>query len=99
MTSVDLRAEADRRSAGVAAEDMACAWFAEIAEGREPPSWRLAERLIAGGAAGLITPSYAAPAGPADANFVLWRWSARLPHKVTVFDPSGRLPKNQLSWE
>jgi len=96
---VDLRAEADRRSAGVAAQDTACAWFPEAAQGREPPSWRLAKRLIAGGAAGLIAPSYAAAAGPADANMVLWRWTGRVPYKVTAFDPSGRLPKNQLSWE
>ena len=95
---VDLRAEAGRRSAGVA-EDMACAWFAEAAAGRDPPSWRLARKLIAGGAAGLVAPSYAAAAGPGDANLVLWRWGGRLPHKVAVHDPSGRLPKSQLSWE
>jgi RES domain-containing protein len=29
----------------------------------------------------------------------LWRWNGSLPHKVAVFDPSGRLPKNQLSWD
>jgi RES domain-containing protein len=52
------------------------------------------------GAAGLLAPSYyAVAAGPTDANLVLWRWSGRLPHQVAVFDPSGRLPKNQLSWE
>ena len=56
------------------------------------------QRLIAGGAAGFVAPSYAAAAGPTDANLALWRWSDRLPHKVTVFDPSGRLPKNQLLW-
>ena len=95
---VDLRAEADRRLVGVEGEDMACAWFTEAAGGREPPSWRLARRLIAG-AAGLVAPSYAATAGPADADLVLWRWSGRPPHKVTAFDPSGRLPKNQLSWK
>ncbi len=94
---VDLRAEADRRSAGVAEDDMASAWFTEAAAGREP-SWRLARRLIAGGAAGLIAPSYAIAAGPGDANLVLWRWSG-LPHKVAAYDPSGRLPKNQLWWD
>lgn len=25
-------------------------------------------------------------------------WGQDLPHKVRVFDPSGRLPKDQLSW-
>ena len=46
----------------------------------------------------MLAPSYAVAAGAADANLVLWRWSDRLPHKVKVFDPSGRLPKNMLSW-
>jgi RES domain-containing protein len=58
----------------------------------------VAKRLIAEGAAGLIAPSYARRATPDDASLVLWDWSGRLPHRVAVFDPSGRLPKNQLSW-
>ncbi len=95
---IDLRTEADRQSKGVAEKDMACAWFAEAAEGREPPTWRLARKLIEAGAAGLLTPSYANGARAGDANLVLWVWRDRLPHKVRVFDPSGRLPKNQLSW-
>ena len=45
---VDLRAEAGRQSAGIAEEDMACAWFAEAAAGREPPSWRLARQAHRG---------------------------------------------------
>ncbi len=96
---VDLRTEVDRKTAGVVEVDLACAWFADAAAGREPPSWRLARKLVAGGATGLITPSYAAAVGSGEANLVLWRWSDRLPHRVIVFDPSGRLPKNQLSWE
>ena len=95
---IDLRTEADRQSKGVAEEDMASAWFAEAAAGREPPSWRLARNLIEGGAAGLLAPSYAKGARAGDANLVLWVWRGRLPYKVRVFDPSGRLPKNQLSW-
>ena len=61
---VDLRSEALRAAAGVAAADMACAWFAEAAARRTPPSWRVAKRLIAEGAAGLIAPSYARRATP-----------------------------------
>ena len=96
---VDLRGEADRQKAGVDEADMACAWFSEAAAGREPLPWRLARTLVTGGAAGLLAPSYAVAAGHPDANLVLWQWSDRRPHKVAVFDPSGRLPKNQLSWE
>jgi RES domain-containing protein len=95
---VDCRTEEGRMAAALALEDVACAWFAEAAARREPASWRLASRLIADGAAGLIAPSFVNGAASSDANLILWRWSARLPHRVSVFDPSGRLPKSQLSW-
>jgi RES domain-containing protein len=95
---VDLRGEKERRGAKTSLEDMACAWFADAAAGREPASWRLARSLIAGDAAGLIAQSFVTGAGAGDVNLVLWDWSDRLPHRVTVFDPSGRLPRNQLSW-
>lgn len=96
---VDLRGEKERRAAGVAMDDMASPWFAEAAAGREPASWRLARTLIARGAAGLLAPSFVRGATPADVNLVLWRWSAAVPNRVAVFDPSGRLPQNQLAWE
>ena len=95
---VDLRGEKHRSAAGVGDEEMASPWFAEAAAGREPASWRLARRLIADGAAGVLAPSFVRGATPGDVNLVLWDWSGRRPHKVAVFDPSGRLPKNQLSW-
>jgi RES domain-containing protein len=95
---VDLRGEEGRRAVGVSAEDIACPWFGEAAARREPASWRLARRLIAAGAAGLIAPSFVRGADAGDVNLVLWNWSGRPPHKVAVFDPSGRLPKSQLSW-
>ncbi len=94
---VDLRGERQRSAAGVGEEEMACPWFADAAAGREPASWRLARRLIADRAAGVLAPSFVRGATPGDVNLVLWDWSGRLPHKVAVF-PSGRLPKNQLSW-
>ena len=95
---VDLRTAPAQKAAGVDPVDMACPWFAEAAAGRLPASWRLAGRLIAAGAAGVVVPSYARGATADDANLVLWDWSERPPHRVAVFDPSGRLPKNQLSW-
>jgi RES domain-containing protein len=95
---VDLRGEKERRAANVAEQDMASPWFAEAAAGREPASLRLARRLIALGAAGLLAPSFVRGAEARDINLILWDWSGHRPHKVAVFDPSGRLPKNQLSW-
>ena len=94
----DLTSEAERAAHGIDAADMACAWFSDLAAGREPPSWGIARRLMADGCAGILVPSFAPGAGDADRNLVLWTWSERLPHRVSVFDPSGRLPKNQLSW-
>lgn len=56
------------------------------------------DRLREQGIAGILVPSFASGAEIEDRNLVLWEWGADLPHKVTVFDPSGRLPKDQLSW-
>jgi RES domain-containing protein len=95
---VDLLTDEARARAGVAREEIAGAWFGEHAASGEPPSQRLARRLVAGGAAGLLAPSFAPGATAADHNLVLWRWGAERPHRVAVFDPSGRLPKDQLSW-
>jgi RES domain-containing protein len=84
----DLTTDKGRAAHGVALTDMSCAWFSFIADGKEPPSWRVARRLIAAGCAGLLAPSFAPGATEADRNLVLWDWSDRLPHKVTVFDPA-----------
>jgi RES domain-containing protein len=95
---VDLRAEAGRTAAGIRLEDMACAWAYERSCGRKPASWTVAETLIAAGASGILTPSFATGARSDMANLVLWKWGHTLPHKVEVHDPSGRLPKDQTSW-
>ena len=95
---IALRDDEERRAAGVGMDELACPWFAEAAAGRQPASWRLARKLIANGAAGLLAPSLVRGATlDADVNLILWRWSGSAPHKVAVFDPSGRLPMNQLS--
>ena len=94
----DLRTDAGGAHHDVKLVEMRSAWFLEAAAGREPASWRIADRLMAQGYAGLVTPSFA-PGATQDAHgLVLWRWSAELPTKVTVYDPSGKLPKDQLSW-
>ena len=95
---VDLRGDKDRANAGVSLADMACAWFSDLAQGRMPPSWEIARRFIAAGHAGVLVPSFAPGANPDDHNLVLWKWTRDRPHKVTVYDPGGRLPKDQLSW-
>jgi RES domain-containing protein len=95
---VDLRNEEARTAASVALEDMASGWYSFLAENREPPSWRVARRLIDEGAAGILAPSFAPGAVRGNDNLVLWDWSDKPPRRIVVIDPSGRLPKNQLSW-
>lgn len=96
---VDLRTDEGRRSANVSLDDMACGWMDLATRGSRPPSWAIFERLSLEGAAGILIPSFAVGADDRDANLVLWTWSRNRPHRVEVFDPSGRLPKNQLSWD
>ena len=95
----DLRTDEGRSGHGVALADISCAWHSDVRERREPASWQLARRLIARGIAGILVPSFTPGATHSDHNLVLWDWSERPPHQVTVFDPSGRLPRNQLSWD
>jgi len=44
------------------------------AEGRTPPTWTLAQRLIAAGAAGVMVPSFAASPTEGMRTLVPWRW-------------------------
>jgi RES domain-containing protein len=93
---VDLRSDEARSAAGVDFGAMACAWAFDLAERRRPASWSVAERLIAKGASGILTPSFARTARPDMANLVLWRWGPTPPHKVELYDPNGRLRREPV---
>ena len=95
----DLRDEASRKYLGVALGDMACAWSSDLAGGLTPPSWTLANLMIAKGLAGILVPSFANRAMPNHQNLVLWKWGKNLPHQVNVVDTQGRLPRDQSSWQ
>ena len=94
----NLTTAQERGEHSVALDDMACAWAIDLANGGRPPSWSVYDRLTAQNITGILVPSFAPGAEANDLNLVLWDWGPDLPHKVTVFDPSGRLPKDQLSW-
>jgi len=96
---VDLRTDNSRKGADVDLADMACAWALDRANGREPASWRIAKRLIAHGAAGILVPSFAVGARSNMQNLVVWQWGPELPHRVAVHDPNHRLPMDQASWD
>ncbi len=95
---IDLTDRSTLDELALDSSELSGGWLLLAKSGKEPPTWRLAARLMASGAAGLIAPSYAPGAGEGDRNLVLWRWGPDLPHRVDVHDPSGRLPKSQLSW-
>lgn len=94
----DLRDTAGRERHGVAWDDLDCGWLTFQRERQEAPSWRVADRLRDEGCCGILVPSFVPGATEANQNLVLWRWGPDLPHQVIVYDPSGRLPKSQLSW-
>ena len=95
----DLRTDAGRAEHGMALDDLACAWGDALVAGREPTSWNVVRRLMAEGHAGILVPSFANGATADDQNLVLWRWGPELPHKVTVYDPTGKLRKAAVSLE
>lgn len=77
---------------------LACPWEDFADRGETPPSWALARTLIAGGAAGIIVPSFAPGATSQDRNLVFWKWSDRPPSRVAVIDDERRLPISAASW-
>lgn len=95
---LDLAGPAERARHGIEAADLACPWEDLASRGLVPPTWALARSLIAAGTAGILVPSFAPGAGPADVNAVFWRWADHPPHQVRVIDEAGRLPKNDASW-
>lgn len=95
---LDLRDPAVRDALDVSEADLGCGWLSLASSGQSPPTWTLSRRLIDKGRAGVIVPSFAPGAVEADVNLVLWRWSDRRPHRCSVHDPAGRLPRDQTSW-
>ena len=75
------------------AEALAANWKTmALLEGKVPPSWTLAQDLIAAGAEGALVPSVQ---NPGSRNLVLWRWHDKgrggEGAALTVFDPDDAL--------
>lgn len=98
----DLTDADERARLNVALADLACPWEYLASQGEEPPSWRVARKLMADGFAGIIVGSHAPGAmQPADLphhNVVFWSWSDQPPHRLMVVDDFGRLPRDDSSW-
>jgi len=93
----DLTNEEERRALDIAPETMASAWANALADGKRPQSWGIYDRLQ-GRYAGILVPSFAHRAEKMR-NLVLWKWSNAPPYQITVIDPTGRLPRDQRSWQ
>jgi RES domain-containing protein len=93
---VDLRDDAILELCGIRPADRFCAWQAILlVQNRRPPTWDLADRLIAGGASGALVPSVQAKGGT---NLVLWRWNDSPSRTIVALDPMRDLPIDQASW-
>lgn len=95
---LDLTDPVSRDVAQVTLAQLGCAWERLAGARQAVPTWDLADRLIAGGCAGVIVPSFASRAAPEDRNLVLWTWTREPPHRLRVIDDEGRLPRDQSSW-
>jgi RES domain-containing protein len=96
---LDLRTNEVRDAAGVSFDELASPWALLALERKPVSSQNLAARLMGEGTAGVLVPSFAIGSAADSYNLVLWNWGPDLPHKVAVYDPSGRLPRSQLSWD
>lgn len=92
---IELDAPATQKLLEVNAADLACAWEALALDSRQPPTWLLADRLMADGIAGIVVKSYASGCTDANRNLVLWQWST---DTIQVIDDLSRLPNNKASW-
>lgn len=96
---LDLSSEIACDAAGVSFAELGCAWERIADEGNDPPTWVLADRLMAEGIGGIIVPSFAVGAPMAGVNLVFWHWSSSSPNRVQVIDDHKRLPKSDVSWQ
>ena len=95
---LDLSTDSARESAGVSLAELGCSWELDRGRGKDPETWLLADRWLEAGVAAIRVPSFAHRADSKDVNVVFWHWSEETPHRVSVIDDFGRLPKNRLSW-
>ena len=94
----DLNDPAIRAEHRIEEADLACAWEDLASRQLTPPSWEVAQRLVAAGVAAIIVRSFTAGATSSDHNVVFWTWSDVPPHQVMVIDDHLRLPRDDSSW-
>jgi RES domain-containing protein len=96
---MNLLDQKQRNKAGITLSEMACTWELIVARKQTPPTWIMANHLIASGIAGIIVPSYAKNAPEDGLNIILWDWHDFPPHQAKLIDDDKRLAKNLKSWK
>jgi RES domain-containing protein len=91
----DLTDPATLARLGVSPDIHHCEWRDQLDRGEVPDSHRLAARLLAAGAQGVIYPSFMSPGGTCVA---LWHWNGPAEQRLAAIDPDGRLPRTAASW-
>jgi RES domain-containing protein len=96
---VDLTQTKTLKALNITKANLACAWEDMATQRKEPPTWQLADKLHEKGFVGMIVQSFAPGCHKENLNLVLWDWVDRPPHRITVIDDLGRLPKSVESWK
>lgn len=96
---VDLTEPKTLKTLNLTNADLACAWEDMAAQGLEPTTWQLADKLHEMGFVGVIVQSFAPGCSKENRNLVKWDWHDKLAHCITVIDDLGRLPKSNESWK
>ena len=87
----DLRSGFDPKRWPALWADFAVDWRAEwFGKSIEPPTWYMADDVVAARLDGILFPSQVHPGG---INLVVYRSSGRPAHQLRVYDPDGALPK------
>lgn len=90
---VDLSDNKVLNALNVDAADLNCPWKESAWVGnQDPPTWRLADRLIKDRIAGIKVPAFRNRTG---FNLVLWRWGDAKTRRLNVLDPDKELPKDR----
>jgi RES domain-containing protein len=79
-------------------QDLGCNWRGMAFLDRiEPPTWVLADQVLAAGACGVLYPTQRADAH--GLNLVVYLDALTSTDRIAVHDPDDRLPRNLASWE
>jgi RES domain-containing protein len=90
---VDLTDERTMKRLGTRPEVLSCAWkLLALVEGKRPPTWGIAERIIQSGANGIRVPSVRGSGN----NLVLYRFQPGRGRQIEVLDPLGDLRASRL---